>query len=120
MSEVEMRLELIPVPVSDVDRAKDFYVQVGFNADHDHQVSDEIRFVQLTPPGSKCSISIGKGITEMKPGSLEGIQLVVEDAAAAREDLIGRGIEASEVQSFPWGGSSSSATRTATAGRSRR
>jgi catechol 2,3-dioxygenase-like lactoylglutathione lyase family enzyme len=103
MGDVEMKLELIPVPVSDVDRAKDFYVQVGFNADHDHQVSDEIRFVQLTPPGSACSISIGKGLTEMAPGSLEGLQMVVEDAAAARAELIERGIEASEVQSFPWG-----------------
>jgi len=103
MSEVSMKLELIPVPVSDVDRAKDFYVQVGFNADHDHQVSDEIRFIQLTPPGSKCSISIGNGLTEMAPGSLEGLQMVVEDATAAREALLERGIEASDVQSFPWG-----------------
>ena len=103
MSEVSMKLELIPVPVSDVDRAKDFYVQVGFNADHDHQVSDEIRFIQLTPPGSNCSISIGKGLTEMAPGSLEGLQMVVEDATAAREALLERGIEASDVQSFPWG-----------------
>ena len=103
MGEIEMRLELIPVPVADVDRAKDFYVRVGFNADHDHQVSDQIRFVQLTPPGSKCSISIGKGITEVAPGTLEGLQLVVEDAAAAREELLARGIEASDVQSFPWG-----------------
>jgi predicted enzyme related to lactoylglutathione lyase len=103
MSEVEMRLELIPVPVSDVDRAKAFYEQVGFNADHDHQVSDEVRFIQLTPPGSNCSISIGKGLTEMEPGALEGLQIVVEDAAAAREALLARGIEASEVQNFPWG-----------------
>ena len=103
MGEVEMRLELIPVPVTDVDRAKDFYVRAGFNADHDHVVSEEIRFVQLTPPGSKCSISIGKGITEMEPGSLDGVQMVVEDAAAAREEMLARGIDASEVQSFPWG-----------------
>ena len=103
MSDVEMRLELIPVPVSDVDRAKDFYVQAGFNADHDNTVSDEIRFIQLTPPGSNCSISMGKGITDMEPGSLEGLQMVVEDAAAAREALIERGIDVSEVQSFPWG-----------------
>jgi predicted enzyme related to lactoylglutathione lyase len=99
----EMRLELIPVPVSDVDRAKDFYEKVGFNADHDHVVSEEIRFIQLTPPGSNCSISIGKGLTKMEPGSLEGLQMVVEDAGASREDLLSRGIEASEVQSFPWG-----------------
>ena len=103
MADPEMRLELFAVPVSDVDRAKDFYVQAGFNADHDHVVSDEIRFVQLTPPGSKCSISIGKGITEMEPGSLDGMQMVVEDAAAAREEMLARGIDASEVQSFPWG-----------------
>jgi predicted enzyme related to lactoylglutathione lyase len=103
MGDVEMRLELIPVPVSDVDEAKDFYVKAGFNADHDHQVSDEIRFVQLTPPGSNCSISIGKGLTEMAPGSLEGLQMVVEDAAAARAAMIERGVEVSEVRSFPWG-----------------
>jgi catechol 2,3-dioxygenase-like lactoylglutathione lyase family enzyme len=103
MGDVQMRLELVPVPVSDVDRAKDFYVKAGFNADHDHEISDEIRFVQLTPPGSKCSISIGRGLTQMEPGSLEGLQMVVEDAGAAREDLLGRGIETSEVQSFPWG-----------------
>jgi catechol 2,3-dioxygenase-like lactoylglutathione lyase family enzyme len=99
----EMRLELISVPVSDVDRAKEFYERAGFNADHDNAVSEEIRFVQLTPPGSNCSISIGKGLTEMEPGSLEGLQMVVEDAAGGREDLLARGINASEVQSFPWG-----------------
>jgi predicted enzyme related to lactoylglutathione lyase len=99
----EMRLELVPVPVSHVDRAKAFYEKVGFNADHDHPVSEELRFVQLTPPGSKCSIAIGKGLTKMKPGSIEGLQMVVEDAAAARQDLLDRGIEVSEVQSFPWG-----------------
>src|SRR5215208_585724 len=87
MSETEMRLELIPVPVADVDRAKDFYVQAGFNAHHDHAVNDEIRFVQLTPPGSNCSISIGRGLTKMEPGSLEGLQMVVADAAAARAEL---------------------------------
>ena len=103
MSEVTMRLELIPVPVSDVDRAKAFYEQAGFNAYHDNTVSDEIRFIQLTPPGSACSISIGKGITEKDPGSLEGLQMVVEDAKAARQALLERGIDASEVQSFPWG-----------------
>jgi len=103
MGDVEMRLELVPVPVTDVDRAKEFYAQVGFSVDHDHRVSDEIRFVQLTPPGSACSISVGKGLTALAPGSLEGIQMVVEDAEAARAALLERGIEASEVQSFPWG-----------------
>jgi predicted enzyme related to lactoylglutathione lyase len=105
MSKVQMKLELIAVPVSDVDRAKAFYVdQVGFNADHDHAVSDEIRFVQLTPPGSACSISIGKGLTQRSaPGSVEGLQMVVEDADAARSELLERGVEVSEVQDFPWG-----------------
>ena len=105
MSNVEMKLELIAVPVSDVDRAKAFYVdKVGFNADHDHTVSDEIRFVQLTPPGSACSISIGKGLTQRsEPGSVEGLQMVVEDADAARAELAGRGVEVSEIQDFPWG-----------------
>jgi len=101
---MDYKLELIAVPVSDVDRAKDFYVEkAGFNADHDHRVSDALRFVQLTPPGSGCSISIGEGISEMAPGSLEGLQLVVDDADAAREELAGRGVEVSEVQDFPWG-----------------
>jgi catechol 2,3-dioxygenase-like lactoylglutathione lyase family enzyme len=99
----EMRLELITVPVSDPDRAKDFYVKAGFNADHDNTVSDEIRFIQLTPPGSNCSIALGKGLTDMEPGVIQGLQMVVENATAAREDLLARGIEASEVQSFPWG-----------------
>jgi catechol 2,3-dioxygenase-like lactoylglutathione lyase family enzyme len=101
---MEMKLELVAVPVTDVDRAKAFYVdQVGFNADHDHRVSDELRFVQLTPPGSACSIVLGTGITEMAPGSQKGIQLVVDDVAALREELIGRGVDASEVQVMPWG-----------------
>ena len=104
MGEVTMRLELISVPVSDVDRAKAFYTeQAGFNADHDHVVSDEMRFVQLTPPGSACSIAIGEGLSQMEPGSLEGLQVVVDDAEAARAELIGRGVEASDVQDFPWG-----------------
>ena len=98
-----MRLELVQVPVSDVDRAKAFYEKAGFNADQDNTVSEDLRFVQLTPLGSKCSIAIGKGLSEMNPGSIEGLQMVVEDAAAARQDLLDRGIEASEVQSFPWG-----------------
>jgi catechol 2,3-dioxygenase-like lactoylglutathione lyase family enzyme len=98
------KIELVAVPVSDVDRAKAFYVdQVGFNADHDVQVHDGLRFVQLTPPGSACSIVMGDGITEMPPGSQKGIQVVVEDADAARQELIGRGVAASDVVVQPWG-----------------
>jgi predicted enzyme related to lactoylglutathione lyase len=104
MSQVNMRLELFSVPVTDVDRAKAFYVeQAGFNADHDHTVSEELRFVQLTPPGSACSISIGNGLTEMEPGSIEGLQVVVEDIEAARSALADGGVDVSEVQDFPWG-----------------
>jgi predicted enzyme related to lactoylglutathione lyase len=101
---MDYKLELIPVPVSDVDRAKAFYVdQVGFNADHDHRVNESLRFVQLTPPGSACSITIGEGVTEMTPGSVKGLQLVVASAEEARADLVSRGVDASEVQEFPWG-----------------
>jgi len=101
---VDWKLELVAVPVSDVDRAKRFYVeQAGFNADHDHAVSDEIRFVQLTPPGSACSIALGKGIVDTPPGSVQGLQLVVSDVHAARAELVERGVEVSEVQDFPWG-----------------
>ena len=101
---MDMKLELVAVPVTDVDRAKAFYVdQVGFNADHDHRVSDELRFVQLTPPGSACSIVLGTGITEMAPGSQKGLQMVVTDARAAREELLSRGVDASEVEDLPWG-----------------
>jgi predicted enzyme related to lactoylglutathione lyase len=101
---MDFKLELVAIPVTDVDRAKDFYVnQAGFNLDHDHTVSDDIRFVQLTPPGSACSIAIGKGVTDAEPGSVRGMQVVVEDADAARAELVGRGVEASEVQEFPWG-----------------
>jgi catechol 2,3-dioxygenase-like lactoylglutathione lyase family enzyme len=101
---MDYKLELVAIPVTDVDRAKAFYVdQAGFNADHDHVVSDEIRFVQLTPPGSACSIAIGRGITEAAPGSARGLQLVVADAQAAHDDLAGRGVEVSDVHSFPWG-----------------
>ena len=101
---MDMRLELVAVPVSDVDRAKDFYTKkAGFNADHDIVVSDEIRFVQLTPPGSACSIAMGKGVVDAPPGSAKGLQLVVDDIKAAREELAGRGVEVSEVQEFPWG-----------------
>ena len=101
---IEMRLELIQVPVSDVDRAKAFYVdQVGFNADHDHQVNEQLRFVQLTPPGSACSISLTTGAHQMAPGSIDGLQVVVDDADAARAHLVERGVAASDVQEFPWG-----------------
>ena len=100
---MDWKLELVLVPVSDVDRAKNFYVdQIGFNADHDHQVSDELRFVQLTPPGSGCSISMGPP-TGMAPGSLEGLQLVVPDIEAAHAELSGRGVEVGEIQDLPWG-----------------
>jgi catechol 2,3-dioxygenase-like lactoylglutathione lyase family enzyme len=100
----EMRLELIQVPVSDVDRAKAFYVEkLGFNADEDHQVTDELRFVQLTPPGSACSIALTSGAHTMAPGSVEGLQMVVDDAEASRSELAERGVQVSEVQVFPWG-----------------
>jgi catechol 2,3-dioxygenase-like lactoylglutathione lyase family enzyme len=101
---MDYKLELVAIPVSDVDRAKAFYVdQAGFNADHDHQVSDELRFVQLTPPGSACSIALGSGVTDVDPGSVQGMQLVVDDIEAAHADLSGRGVEVSPVQDFPWG-----------------
>jgi predicted enzyme related to lactoylglutathione lyase len=101
---MDWKLELVAVPVSDVDRAKAFYAeQVGFNADHDHTVSDDVRFVQLTPPGSACSIALGKGISPSAPGSLQGLQLVVPDVNAARTELVSRGVEVSDVQEFPWG-----------------
>jgi predicted enzyme related to lactoylglutathione lyase len=100
---MDWRLELVQVPVSDVDRAKSFYEQAGFVAEHDHQVSDEMRFVQLTPPGSPTSIAIGTGLSQMTPGSVEGLQLVVTDIEAARAELVERGIEVSEIQHFNWG-----------------
>ena len=101
---MDWKLELVAVPVSDVDRAKSFYVdQAGFNADHDHTVSEDIRFVQLTPPGSACSIALGLGITDAPPGSVKGLQMVVSDIQQARSELAGRGVEVSEVQDFPWG-----------------
>jgi catechol 2,3-dioxygenase-like lactoylglutathione lyase family enzyme len=101
---VDGKLELVAVPVSDVDRAKAFYTdKVGFIADHDHRVSDDMRFVQLTPPGSACSISIGEGIVTSQPGSVQGLQLVVPDVAAAHRELVDRGVEVSEVSDFPWG-----------------
>jgi predicted enzyme related to lactoylglutathione lyase len=101
---MQLKLELIAIPVTDVDRAKAFYVdQVGFVAEHDHAVSDQIRFVQLTPPGSACSIALGAGIVDSEPGSARGMQLTVTDAHAARAALAGRGVEVSEVTEFPWG-----------------
>ena len=102
---MDFKLELVYVPVSDVDRAKAFYTEkAGFNADHDHKVSDEMRFVQLTPPGSACSISIGIGLGAANPpGSVQGLQVVVSDIEAARAELAGRGVDVSEVQHFPWG-----------------
>jgi catechol 2,3-dioxygenase-like lactoylglutathione lyase family enzyme len=100
----EMRLELIQVPVSDIDRAKAFYVdKVGFAADHDHQVTDELRFVQLTPPGSACSIALTSGAHAMQPGAIEGLQMVVDDAEESRAELAARGVEVSDVEVFPWG-----------------
>ncbi len=101
---MEMKLELVAVPVSDVDRAKAFYTEkIGFHADHDHKVRDDLRFVQLTPPGSACSIVIGVGITDMSPGSQKGLQMVVADVKAVRDELVKRGVEVSEIEVMPWG-----------------
>jgi predicted enzyme related to lactoylglutathione lyase len=101
---MDWKLELVSIPVTDVDRAKAFYTeQAGFNADHDHRVSDELRFVQLTPPGSACSIALGTGVTDVQPGSVRGMQLVVDDIEAAHAELSGRGMDVSDVQDFPWG-----------------
>jgi predicted enzyme related to lactoylglutathione lyase len=102
---MDFKLELVHIPVSDVDRAKAFYTgKAGFNADHDHRVSDQVRFVQLTPPGSACSIAIGTGLgMDAAPGSVQGMQVVVSDVEAARAELAGRDVEVSEVQDFPWG-----------------
>jgi catechol 2,3-dioxygenase-like lactoylglutathione lyase family enzyme len=101
---MDLKLELVAVPVSDVDRAIAFYTdQVGFHLDHDHKVNPELRFVQLTPPGSACSITIGVGISKAAPGSVEGLQLVVDNAAAAHDELAGRGVAVSDVQQYPWG-----------------
>jgi predicted enzyme related to lactoylglutathione lyase len=101
---MDWKIELVAIPVTDVDRAKAFYAeQAGFNADQDHTVSEEIRFVQLTPPGSACSIALGKGVTDAEPGSVKGMQIVVDDIEAAHSELVGRGVQASDVQDFPWG-----------------
>ncbi len=100
---MDIKLELVAVPVSDVDRAKAFYERAGFVVDHDHTVSDEVRFVQLTPPGSACSIAIGQGLTTMEPGSLDNMQAVIADADAAHADLTERGIDVSPVDEQQWG-----------------
>jgi catechol 2,3-dioxygenase-like lactoylglutathione lyase family enzyme len=109
---MEMKLELVVIPVSNVDAAIDFYAnKAGFHLDQDHRVNEKMRFVQLTPPGSACSIAFGQGIAnfgedvseDVKPGSVKGLQVVVEDARKAREYLVSKGVDASEVQEFPWG-----------------
>lgn len=101
---MDFKLELVQVPVSDVDAAIDFYVdKAGFTLDHDHKVGDGLRFVQITPPGSACSIALGTGLTKMPPGSVEGLQVVVESAEEAREALAAGGVEVSDIQEFPWG-----------------
>lgn len=101
---MDWKIELVAIPVTDVDRAKAFYVdQVGFTADHDHQVNEDLRFVQLTPPGSACSVVLGTGVTQMQPGSQKGVQIVVGDVEAARHELVGRGVSASDVAVTPWG-----------------
>jgi catechol 2,3-dioxygenase-like lactoylglutathione lyase family enzyme len=98
---MEWKLELVVVPVSDVDRAKAFYTEkVGFHVDHDRRISDTLRVVQLTPPGSACSIALGKGITDARPGSVQGLELVVADIKAARAELVERGVEVSEIQNL--------------------
>jgi predicted enzyme related to lactoylglutathione lyase len=101
---VDWKLELVVIPVSDVDRAKAFYTEkAGFVADHDHRVSDEVRFVQLTPPGSACSIALGEGIVDGPPGSVKGLQMVVPDIEAAHAELQERGAPVSDVERFAWG-----------------
>jgi predicted enzyme related to lactoylglutathione lyase len=101
---MDWKLELVAVPVTDIDRAKAFYTeQVGFNADHDHTVSEDVRFVQLTPPGSACSIVLDKGMTGMAPGSQLGLQVVVADSRKARDELLAKGVEVSDVEEYPWG-----------------
>ncbi|KLN73536.1 glyoxalase [Rhodococcus erythropolis] len=100
---MDIKLELVAIPVTDIDRAKDFYVRLGFNADHDHTVSDDLRFVQLTPPGSACSICIGKGITDAEPGSVVGMQVVVKDIEEAEREFKSRGIDISPIDDQAWG-----------------
>ncbi len=101
---MDMKLELIILPVSDVDRAKDFYVdKVGFNADHDQRVDENLRFVQLTPPGSACSIAFGNGLSESEPGSVKGLQVVVADIEETRQVLEGRGLDVGGIVDLEWG-----------------
>jgi catechol 2,3-dioxygenase-like lactoylglutathione lyase family enzyme len=100
---MDFKLELVTMPVTDVDRAKAFYESAGFNADHDHRVNENLRFVQLTPPGSACSIALGEGITEAEPGSVKGMLMVVSDVEAASETLAADGVEVSDVDRQPWG-----------------
>jgi catechol 2,3-dioxygenase-like lactoylglutathione lyase family enzyme len=100
---MDMKLELVGVPVTDVDAALDFYLKAGFVLDHDHTVSEEVRFVQMTPPGSACSIAFGRGLTRMEPGSLDNMQMTVADAEKVRAELLGRGVEVSEIDEQPWG-----------------
>src|SRR5207249_12228979 len=101
---MQMKLELVAVPVSDVDRAKTFYTEkIGFNADHDHKVRDDLRFVQLTPPGSACSIVIGVGITDMQQGSLKGLQMVVVEVEEVPDELVKRGVKVSDIEVMPRG-----------------
>lgn len=101
---MDWKIELVAIPVTDVDRAKAFYAdKVGFHVDQDHTVSEDVRFVQLTPPGSACSIAIGKGVSGAAPGSVEGVQIVVADIEAARSELVGRGVDVGPVTDFPWG-----------------
>jgi catechol 2,3-dioxygenase-like lactoylglutathione lyase family enzyme len=102
-TDMDMKLELVVLPVSDVDRAKAFYERVGFHVDHDHRVSEDLRFVQLTPPGSACSIALGEGLVEGEPGSVKGLQVVVDDVQAWRAELMGSGIDVGEVQDLAWG-----------------
>lgn len=101
---MDWKLELVAIPVSDVDRAKAFYTdRVGFVADHDHRVGEGIRFVQLTPPGSACSIALGEGVVEGAPGAVQGLQVVVDDVRAAHAELRARGVEVDDVVDLPWG-----------------
>jgi len=101
---MDWKLELMILPVSDVDRAKAFYTdQIGFTADHDQRVSDELRFVQLTPPGSACSIAFGEGLVSTPPGSVQGLQLVVSDIEAAHVELARRGAPVSAIEDLAWG-----------------
>jgi len=100
---MDMKLELVYVPVSDVDKAIEFYTSIGFNKDQDHTLSEALRFVQLTPPGSACSIAIGTGFGEMEPGTLKGVQVVVENIHKARQYLLDAGLDIGEVEVHPWG-----------------